>query len=115
MEEDDQIILRGVVISKVGTDEEIEVLAAAIRGSVYQVNQIVTNVSSQAPAAVSTYEDLWKFTIANYYSGSGCLLNALNLCSAYKLPLTWENAKRFMTGQCQQATLYIDRVYDLGD
>lgn len=113
--EEDQIILRGVVISKVGTDEEAEVLAAAIRGSVYQVNQVVTNATGQSPAAVTTYEDMWKFTIANYCTGSGCLLNAMNLCSAYKLPLTWENVKRFMTGECQKSAMYVDRVYELGD
>ncbi len=113
--EEDQIILRGVVISKIGTDEEIEVLAAAVRGSVYQVNQVVTNATGQSPAEVSSYEDLWKFTIANYYSGSGCLLNAMKLCTAYKLSLNWENVKRFMTGQCQNAAIYVDRVYELGD
>ena len=115
LKEDEQIILRGVVISKVGTDEEIEMIAAAIRGSVYQVNQIITNSTGQLPSEVSTYEDLWKFTVANYYSGSGCLYNAMNITSAYKLPLTWENVRRFLTGKCELANLYVDRVYELGN
>ena len=115
LSEEDQIVLRGVVISKVGTDEEIEVLAAAIRGSVYQVNQIVTNATGESPASVTTHEDLWKFTVANYFSGSGCLYNAMSICSAYNLMLNWDNVQRFMTGKCQIAGQYVERVYALGD
>lgn len=115
LDQSDQIILRGVVISKVGTDEEIEVLAAAIRGCVNQVNQIVANATGESPSAVSTYEDMWKFAVANYYSGSGCLFNAMNQTSAYKLPLTWENVRRFLSGQCDLGNRYVDRVYELGN
>ncbi len=115
LKEEEQIVLRGVVISKVGTNEEIEVIAAAIRGSVFQVNQIITNATGQLPSEVTTYEDLWKFTVANYYSGSGCLYNAMNVASAYKLPLTWDNVRRFLTGKCDLANQYVDRVYDLGN
>ena len=113
--EEEQIVMRGVVISKVGSDEELEVLAAAIRGSVYQVNQLVTNVTGSAPSGVSTYEDMWKFTVANYYSGSGCLYTAMNNVTLYSLPLTWENVRRFMTGKCGLANQYVDRVYELGN
>ena len=113
--EDDQIVLRGVVISKIGTDEEIEVISAAIRGSVYQVNQIIANASGQPVSSVASYEDLWKFTVANYYSGSGCVYNAINQASSYGLGLTWENVRRFMTGKCELANRYVDRVYELGN
>ena len=111
----EQIILRGVVISKVGSDEEIEVLAAAIRGCVNQVNQVVANATGDSPSNVSTYEDMWKLSVANYYSGSGCLYNAINQVSAYKLPVTWENVRRFLTGQCELGNRYVDRVYELGN
>ena len=115
LKEDEQIVLRGVVISKVGTDEELEVLAAAIRGCVYQINQIVTNVTGETPSSVSTYEDMWKFSVANYYSGSGCLNNAITQVYAYKLQLNWENVRRFLTGDCSLGNLYVDRVYELGN
>lgn len=115
LDEKQQIVLRGVVISKVGSDAEIEMLAAAIRACVYQVNQVIANATGNSPAAVTTYEDLWKLTVANYYSGSGCLLNAINQVNAYKLPITWENVRRYMTGKCELANLYVDRVYELGN
>ena len=115
LDEDKQIVLRGVVISKVGSDEEIEMLAAAIRACVYQVNQVIANATGNTPSSVSTYEDMWKLTVANYYSGSGCLLNAINQVTAYKLPATWENVRRYMTGKCELANLYVDRVYELGN
>lgn len=115
LDQSDQIVLRGVVISKVGSDEEIEVLAAAIRGCVNQVNQIVANATGDSPSAVSTYEDMWKLTVANYYSGSGCLFNAINQVSAYQQPITWDNVRRFLTGQCELGNRYVDRVYELGN
>ena len=115
LKEEEQILLRGVVISKVGSDEEIEVLAAAIRGSVYQVNQIVTNVKGESPSSVTSFEDMWKFTVANYYSGSGCLYNAMNQVAAYSQPITWESVRRYLTGKCELANLYVDRVYELGN
>ncbi len=114
LDEDKQTALRGVVISKVGTGEEIEMLAAAIRGSVYQVSQIVNNATGETPSAVSTYEDMWKFTVANYYSGSGCLYNAMSQVHSYGMQLTWENVRRYMTGKCAIADQYVDRVYELG-
>ncbi len=114
LDEDKQTALRGVVISKVGTGEEIEMLAAAIRGSVYQVSQIVNNATGETPSAVSTYEDMWKFTVANYYSGSGCLYNAMSQVYSYGMQLTWENVRRYMTGKCAIADQYVDRVYELG-
>ena len=110
-----QSLLRGVVITKVGTDEEIEMLAAAIKASVYQVNQVINNATGESPAAVSTYEDMWKFTVANYYSGSGCLYNAINQVTLYKLPIAWENVRHYMVGKCELANLYVDRVYELGN
>lgn len=112
--ETEQNLLRGSVIAMVGTPDEIEMISAAIRASVYQVNQIITNATGDSAAAGSTFEDMWKFTIANYYSGSGCLFNAMNQTASYKLTLTWENVRRFMTGQCELANLYVDRVYELG-
>ena len=115
LDADDQSLLRGVVISKISTDEEIDVLAAAIRASVYQVNQIVTNATGQNASAVSSYEDMWKFTVANYYSGSGCLYNAMTQVSLYKQPITWENVRRYLTGMCELGNLYVDRVYELGN
>ena len=58
---------------------------------------------------------MWKFTVANYYSGSGCLYNAMNQAQAYALSLNWENVRRFMTGKCNLANQYVDRVYELGN
>ena len=110
-----QSLLRGVVITQVGTEDEIGMLTAVIRASALQVNQIVSNATGNNPSEVSTYEDMWKFTVANYYSGSGCLYNALNQVSLYNLPLTWENVRHYMTGKCELANLYVDRVYELGN
>ena len=115
LSKDQQISLRGEALKAIGTSEEIDLITATIKASTAQVNQLVQNATGLAPSVVTTYEDMWKFTIANYYSGSGCLYNALSLCNSYKYAITWENAKTFMTGICSNARDYVDRVYELGE
>lgn len=113
--EDDQIALRGSALKKVNTKEEVDLLAATIRASMLQVNQVVNNATGLLPSDVTTYEDMWKFTMANYYSGSGCLYNAITQTNSYGMPVVWDNVRNFMTGECAKAGQYVDRVYELGN
>lgn len=115
MLEKDQIILRGSALQKIGTDDEIDLLAATLKASAAQVNQLVQNVTGLSIEEVATYEDMWRFTIANYYSGSGCLQSAMQVTFALKYSLTWENVRNFLSGSCSNAKEYVDRVYFYGN
>ena len=114
MNEEDQIILRGSALQKIGTDDEINLLAATLKASAAQVNQLVQNVTGLPIEDITTYEDLWKFTIANYYSGSGCLQNAMQVSFALKYSQTWDNVQNFLSGGCSKAKDYVNRVYFYG-
>lgn len=114
LSEEEQIVLRGAVISKIGTNEEMEVLSAAIYGAMSQTNQLISNVTNASVSDVTTYEDMWKFSIADYYSGSGCLYNAMAQVYAREGFITWDSVKQYMVGKCAKAGQYVDRVYDLG-
>ena len=110
-----QIILRGSALRKIGTEAEIDLLAAALAASVRQVNALVQGAAEAMSEPGSTYEDMWKFTIANYHSGSGCLQNALRVASALGFPLTWENVRHYFSGECKRAEDYVERVYAYGN
>lgn len=70
-------ILQSVVIARINAKQEFPVLAAAIRASAAQVGQMIEDVFGRFPRDAVGYEDLWKLTVANYTTGSGCLSRTL--------------------------------------
>ena len=111
----EQQILRGSALQRIGSNEEIDLLGAVIRASAAQVNQIIQNITGSDCERSISYEDLWKFTIANYYSGSGCIHNAMLITAAYKYALTWDNVQNFLSGTCINAKAYVEKVYFFGN
>ncbi len=111
----EQQILRGSALQKIGTDEEIDLLGAVLRASAAQVNQIVQNITGSDCEHTVLYEDMWKLTIANYYSGSGCIHNAMLITAAYKYDLTWDHVQNFLSGTCTRAKQYVENVYLFGN
>jgi hypothetical protein len=110
MREDRQIILRRAVFDRIGTDAEIDLLAAMLYASASQTGQLVQNVTRADPTDATTYEDMWKMTVANYYAGSGCLGNALRASLSEKYPLKWEMLASHLEGACVIADDYVHRV-----
>ena len=75
-----------------------------------QAGRIVRNVSRGAPGEVSSYEDLWKFTLVNYNAGPGCLGEAVQATADQGLPLEWKNVAVNLNGICSIATEYVDDI-----
>jgi hypothetical protein len=111
----EQQLLRGSALQKIGTYEEIDLLGAVIRASAAQVNQIIQNITGSDCEHTASYEDLWKFTIANYYSGSGCIQNAMRITAAYQYALSWDHVQNFLSGICNHAKAYVENVYVFGN
>ncbi len=114
-EEKHQAMLRGGVLRKVGTKEEVDLLAAMFEASAFQVNALIQEVIEPGKESGATFDDLWKFSLANYHSGSGCLRNALWSVTRLGYPLTWENVKNQLNGICRGANDYVNRVYAYGN
>ncbi len=110
-----QTILRGIVFGKVGTSEELDLLAAMLFASAAQTEQLVTNVMGRDLSDVTTYEDMWKMSIANYYAGSGCLGETLRAAAVDELPLTWDGVAKQLQGVCKIADNYVKRVIGYSD
>ncbi|MCG2783899.1 MAG: hypothetical protein L6461_02225 [Anaerolineae bacterium] len=115
MREDRQITLRRAVFDRIGSESEIDLIAAMLYASAAQTQQMVKNVTRAEPAEASTYEDMWMMTIANYYAGSGCLGNALNASLNETYPLKWQTLAGYLEETCAIADAYVDRVINYSD
>jgi hypothetical protein len=103
-------MLRGMALSKVGSDDEFVLLAATLQGSAFQVNQMMQNITGLDSNYGSTFTDLWKITIANYHAGSGCVGTAMQTAKTQNQPMTWDKISPYLLGDCQGAVNYVDQV-----
>jgi hypothetical protein len=109
----EQEMLRGTALSRVGTDQEIDVLAATLLASAAQINQLVENVTAKSAREVTTYEDMWSMTIGNYHSGAGCVGTAMQTAWDNNQSMDWETVTGYLLGGCQSASDYVVRVQEL--
>lgn len=103
-------MLRREILDKIGTDEEINVLAAIILASARQSGQLVQNLSKQEPTFVTTYVDMWKISVGNYYAGAGCIGNAIEGAISDEELLSWDSITEQLTPECSIADDYVSRV-----
>jgi hypothetical protein len=59
---------------------------------------------------VATYEDLWRFTIANYHAGPGCTAYAIHQTWQNTGSLTWQEAVNYFTDPCQGVIPYVEKI-----
>jgi hypothetical protein len=110
-----QTMLRRTVLDTVGTPEEIDTLAAMIYASAAQINQMVRNSAQTDPALVTSFEEMWKLAIGNYYVGSGCISVGLVNIAASGSGYTWEEVVNNMVGDCKNGKNYVDSIMHYAD
>ncbi|MGE5776213.1 MAG: hypothetical protein ACM33V_08330 [Chloroflexota bacterium] len=88
----------------------VGVFAHTLLANCEQAGQLVENVTGGTAGESTSYEDLWKFTLANYNAGPGCLGNAMDVTSSLEQPLTWENVSLHLEPACQGAVNYVDDI-----
>jgi hypothetical protein len=115
MRPDRQVIIRRAIFDRIGSESEIDVIAATLYASAAQTQQMVRNVLRSEVSEASTYEDMWKMSLANYYAGSGCVGNALRAAINEPFPIEWETVANYLEGTCIIATTYVERVIDYSD
>ena len=121
----EQEMLRGALVQKVNAacpecpqgidlrqaNFSISVFARSLLANCEQVDQIIYNQTLRNSGEVSSYEDLWKFTLVNYNGGPGCLSNAIQQAVRNNAPLTWENVSMFLEpGGCQASIDYVEDI-----
>jgi hypothetical protein len=77
--------------------------ANMLQSNCAQVARTIYTATESMAGLVSTYEDLWRFTIANYHAGPGCLSFAIHQAWTFSTDrrITWENVKTQFTEPCQ--------------
>jgi hypothetical protein len=97
-------------IDLTATNTSINLVAHTMLANCEQVAQIVYNATGKIAGVVSTYEELWKFTIADYHVGPGCLSYAMYTNYAAKTPMDWEHVSAHLTEPCQTVIPYVTQV-----
>jgi hypothetical protein len=124
LQENNQAILRGALALQAKSDCEqctagidlsnvdfsLSLFANTIKANCDQVGQIVYNAAEDLPGAVCTYEDLWRFVIANYHTGPGCLSYAIYMAWINTGELTWENVIKEFTDPCKGVIPYVEKI-----
>ncbi len=105
----DRAYLRGMVLRAIGTDEEIDLIAAVMRANTVQVGQVMQNITKVSAVFITTYENLWDFTLANYHVGNQCVADGVTYLYNNEIPITFENYCQLST-TCPTACLFVERV-----
>jgi len=124
LDEENKAVLRGAVTLSVNPSCEtcpsgidlsqsnfsIEVFAQTLEANCAQTGQVIENTTGRIPGQAASYEDLWRFTLANYHAGPGCLYNALQETRKKGAALTWENVAAHFEPGCRTAVTFVDNV-----
>jgi hypothetical protein len=122
---DEQALLRGAYavqanadcaecpagVNLTNTEYSIDLFAQTLQASCDQVAQIVYNATGEMPGKVASFEDLWRFTLANYHGGPGCLSYAIHTAwDANRSRVTWQDVATRFTAACQGVVPYVDQI-----
>ncbi len=91
-------------------DYSVSIFANTLLGSCEQTGTVVFNNTAQSPGALTSYEDLWKFTLVNYNAGAGCLSLALGETIGNNQEINWENLSSNLTVVCMGAKDYVEDI-----
>lgn len=98
----------GIDLTSVETS--ISLVAHTLLANCDQVAQIMLNATGKTAGAVSSYEELWKYTIADYHIGPGCLSYALYTSWAARSTMDWEHVSTRLTKPCQTVIPYVTQI-----
>jgi hypothetical protein len=124
--EDNQAILRGAVALQAKADcptcaEGIDLsnvnfsvllFANMLQANCAQVSRTIYTATNKMAGTVSTYEDLWRLTIANYHAGPGCLSYAVHQAwtNSTTGQLTWDEVVPYFTDPCKGVVPYVEKI-----
>ncbi len=99
---------KGIDLSNVNFT--VTLFANTLQANCAQITRTIYTATNSIAGSVSTYEDLWRFTIANYHAGPGCVSYAIHLAWQNTGQLTWDQVSTFFTEPCQGVVPYVDQI-----
>lgn len=91
-------------------DLSVSIFAETLLANCEQAGAIIRNISGKAPGDVSSYENLWRFTLVNYNAGPGCLSIAIEDTEDAGEEFIWENVSQYLTPVCQGVIDYVEDI-----
>jgi hypothetical protein len=124
LDDEEQAILRGALaveansdcpecpsgVDLIHTDISVMLFAQGILANCDQVGQTIFNATQKSPGSVSNYQDLWRFTLANYNGGAGCLAFAIFSTWGLREPMDWAHVSSHFTLPCQGVIGYVESI-----
>jgi len=124
LEKEEQEILRTTLLNRTHIDQEqiihgvdpeiaqenVSTFANSLLGTCRQVDFLIRVKTNQAPGLLTSYEDLWKFSLVGYHGGSGCFSQALESVLAEDLPLDWEHMSSKLSVICPSTIDYVRQI-----
>ena len=124
LEPENQAILRGALaltakadcpgcaagVDLNNTNFSVSLFARTLQANCAQVGRIVTTATGHVPGTLATYEDLWRFTVANYHAGPGCVSYAIHTAWQSGGVLNWEQVSTRFTEACKGVVPYVDKI-----
>lgn len=100
----------GVDLSNVNFS--VLLFANTLQSNCAQVARTIYTATETMAGLISTYEDLWRFTIANYHAGPGCLSFAIHQAWTFSTNgrLTWDDVKIQFTEPCLGVVPYVEQI-----
>lgn len=88
----------------------VELFAQTLQANCEQVAQEIYNASKKTSGTLTSYEDLWRLTVANYHAGPGCLSYALYSAWTHGDPMDWQHISTYFTVPCQGVVYYVQQI-----
>jgi len=124
MPEDQKAMVRAALLGAVNSDcadctfgldlvkagRSVAIFSESLIAYCSQTGQVMVNATRNTPGLLSTYEDLWRFTLANYNAGSGCMTQALSTTWRLRQPMDWSHVATNLPAGCQSAIEYVSKV-----
>jgi hypothetical protein len=87
--------------------QAINVLTETLNASCLQSTRIIELATGKSPAAIMNYEDYWRFVLANYHAGAGCMYQALRKTGNSN---NWNSIAGNFSSGCASGAEYIRRI-----
>lgn len=97
-------------VSLLKTEFSIDLFADTLKANCAQVARTIYTATNNSPGKVSNYEDLWRFTVANYHGGPGCLSYAIHQAWQNDSRLDWDTVKQYFTEPCKGNIPYVETI-----
>lgn len=90
--------------------QTIDLFARLLVANCQQVNRVIVDITEKQPGLLSSYDDLWRYTMINYNAGSGCVSGAIEPTFNAGEQLDWLHVSARLQSHCKNAREYVDKV-----